>query len=513
MSPLAIGLDSPITMPTAKVRAFTANEWLPDDLFGRYKAIAALGSGGMADVYLAVARGIEGFNKLAVVKRLRASEPEQVRLFLDEARLAARLAHPNIVHTYDVGESRGGYFIAMEYLEGQSLEKVAQRFQARGEAFPEPLAAQVMVMLLRALHYTHELRDYDNTPLHCVHRDVSPQNIFVTYGGEVKLLDFGIAKAALNTTVTELGELKGKIRYMSPEQVGGEAMDRRADLYAAGIVFWELLARRGLYEGDAMAVMNRIANTEPARVSSVRRECDPRLDNVAAHALRLDRDLRYATADAMRVDLDAYLRERAPDMGAGELSDAMMRLFAEARAEEHAQVQAFLAGEPVGDSDRFQTSTTVERSGTRVRSADAELSASSSVTAAGRAPGQLLGAIVLLGVAVVVALLVLRRDLPVAAATVPSASTMPAIHVEPPSIENVDGQGIERTVELRPRASAPVPGVVAAPPAGSTGLPAGSTRVGRGGAGTRSPRARPQPSTGPSTRALHIRIVDDQENP
>jgi hypothetical protein len=325
---------------------------LPGDALGRYTPIASLGAGGMADVFLAVARGMEGFNKLAVVKRLRASSEEvQIKMFLDEARLAARLTHPNIVDTYEVGESKGSFFIAMEYLEGQSLDRVARLLRSCGERFPEPLAARVLVSLLKALHYTHELRDYDGTPLHCVHRDVSPQNVYVTYSGEVKLLDFGIAKAALNTTVTESGEVKGKVRYMSPEQVGGMDVDRRADVYAAGIVFWELLAGRKLHEGDAMSIMKSIVNEEPPRVSAIRPGCDPKLDAIAARALHLDRKARYGTAEEMRIELDAYLREHTAHSDEAALAELMTRQFGEARAEVQAQIQSFLAAEPSGGLD------------------------------------------------------------------------------------------------------------------------------------------------------------------
>jgi serine/threonine protein kinase len=167
---------------------------------GKYSPFARLGHGGMADVFLAVARGPVGFNKLAVVKRLHRSE--DLQMFLDEARLSARLSHPNIVNTYEVGEASGQYFIAMEYLEGQPLQAILTDWSARGVKIEETVAAFAAMQALRGLHYAHELADYDGTPLHVVHRDVSPQNLFITYQGEVKLLDFGIAKAALNSTQT-----------------------------------------------------------------------------------------------------------------------------------------------------------------------------------------------------------------------------------------------------------------------------------------------------------------------
>ena len=193
-------------------------EGTPTTAFGKYQLFASLGRGGMADVFLAVARGQMGFNKLAVVKRLRqvlAEEPAFRTMFLDEARLAARLGHPNIVHTYEVGEQNGVYFIAMEYLEGQSLNKVLKEALRRQEALEPEVGARIIADALGGLSYAHTLGDYDGRPLEIIHRDVSPHNIFVTYDGHTKLVDFGIAKAALSSTETEVGVLKGKVAYMS----------------------------------------------------------------------------------------------------------------------------------------------------------------------------------------------------------------------------------------------------------------------------------------------------------
>src|SRR5215472_8899241 len=173
--------------------------------FGKYQLFASLGRGGMADVFLAVARGPMGFNKLAVVKRLRAQladDPSFRNMFLDEARLAARLNHPNVVHTYEVGEQDGVYFIAMEYLEGQALNKVIHEAVKSNKVFDESFCARVVSDALSGLNHAHELKDYDGKPLSIIHRDISPHNVFVTYGGVVKLVDFGIAKAALSSTET-----------------------------------------------------------------------------------------------------------------------------------------------------------------------------------------------------------------------------------------------------------------------------------------------------------------------
>src|SRR2546421_6665125 len=183
---------------------------------GRYRILATLGRGGMADVYLGAATGPAGFNKLVVVKKLRngSEDPSLVEMFLDEARLAARFNHPNIVHTYEVDESPDGYLLVMEYLEGQSLRRLAKAIRSREGRFDPALASYLVAEALEGLHYVHEMRDYDGSPLGIVHRDVSPQNMFVTYDGRVKVLDFGIAKGALNVSDTQSGVLKGKLSYM-----------------------------------------------------------------------------------------------------------------------------------------------------------------------------------------------------------------------------------------------------------------------------------------------------------
>src|SRR5580692_2855373 len=223
---------------------------------GKYQLLAVLGRGGMADVFLALSRGPMGFSKLVVLKRLRralADDKGFRNMFLDEARLAARLNHPNVVHTHEVGEDKGNYFIAMEYLEGQSLNKVIHELSKRGETLPELVCARIISDALAGLHYAHELKDFDGTPLDIIHRDVSPHNVFVTYDGQVKLVDFGIAKAALSQVQTEVGVLKGKVAYMAPEQAMGTDVDGRADIFAMGIVLWELLAQERLMTGESAA--------------------------------------------------------------------------------------------------------------------------------------------------------------------------------------------------------------------------------------------------------------------
>src|SRR6185437_1077783 len=190
---------------------------------GKYRLIAELGHGGMAEVYLAVVRGPAGFNKLVVIKQIRpqlAEDPEFLGMFLDEARLAARLSHPNVVQTNEVGQEGNRYFIAMEYLEGQPLNRILHRLQKSG-GLPLGLHIKILSDVLAGLHHAHELADYDGTALEVVHRDVTPHNVFVTYEGQVKVVDFGIAKAAGRAGETRHGVIKGKAPYMAPEQAAG----------------------------------------------------------------------------------------------------------------------------------------------------------------------------------------------------------------------------------------------------------------------------------------------------
>ena len=228
----------------------------------KYQLLMELGKGGMGVVHLAMSRGPQGFTKLLVLKIMRREllgEPELLQMFLEEARISARLAHPNIVHVFEVGDHEGCPCIVMEYLEGQPLSSMLVRAP---EKPPLPLHLQVLAKALAGLHAAHELRDYDGTSLKLVHRDVSPHNVFVLFDGQVKVLDFGIAKAAGSEIETRTGSPKGKIRYMSPEQLIRDPLDRRADVFSVGVLMWEALARRRMWgemeEGDVTrALLNR----------------------------------------------------------------------------------------------------------------------------------------------------------------------------------------------------------------------------------------------------------------
>ncbi|HEU4406654.1 MAG TPA: serine/threonine-protein kinase [Polyangiaceae bacterium] len=315
-----------------------AGRGAPPAVGAKYRLCARLGRGGQAEVFLALAPGPLGSHELVALKRLPPEAPEQpelVAMFLDEARLAARLNHPNVVRTYEVGAGDDDCFIAMELLEGQPLGRVRAR---AGATFGPATWARVAADALAGLDYAHELCDYDGTPLGIVHRDVSPHNLFVTYEGAIKLVDFGVAKTALNRVRTEAGIIKGKAGYMAPEQVLGLA-DRRADVYALGVVLWEMLAGRRLYAGELYKVLHRVLHEPVPRVSSVAPEVDPELDAIVARAVEKKPDDRYPTARAMREALEGYLAARGPGAHAADLGRWLQSAFAEEREQLRRQVE------------------------------------------------------------------------------------------------------------------------------------------------------------------------------
>ena len=282
---------------------------------GKYRVIAELGRGGMSRVYLAAAAGPGGFNKLVVLKllldELSADDPSFVPMFLDEAKLAARLNHPRIVQTNEVGHEDGRYFIAMEYLAGQPLHQILRRSSKSASPLPLPYFLGIMADALEGLHAAHTAKDFDGTPLLVVHRDASPQNIFVTYDGQVKVMDFGIAKAAgRGGEATRLGVLKGKVVYMAPEQVeDGARVDHRADIFAIGIILHDFLAKRRMWEGlGEVEVVSRLMRRDYARSPRTTNPDVPEaLDEICKRALAPDPANRYADARAMCDDLRAHL--------------------------------------------------------------------------------------------------------------------------------------------------------------------------------------------------------------
>ncbi len=311
-------------------------------IFGRYRVLARLGRGGMADVFLTVSTGAMGVAKLAVVKRLRADifreeDPQagaKMRaMFLAEATLSSGLNHPNIIHTYDVGEDDDALFMAMEYVEGQSLSALQTTLKRANRSLSPAMSVRILCDVLSGLHYAHELQDLSGAKLDIVHRDVSPQNVMLTYDGGVKLLDFGVAKMSSTSAVaTEIGTIKGKIRYMSPEQVTGVDVDRRADIFAVGVVLWELLSGTRLVRGpnDAGALLSLIQDNAPSLLVAAP-SVDPGLASTVMRALSRVPSERFATALEMRTALETYLSTTAEHVTAESIGALMRETFASHR--------------------------------------------------------------------------------------------------------------------------------------------------------------------------------------
>lgn len=309
-------------------------------MLGRYRLLLELGHGGMAHVYLGLVKGIAGFNKLVVLKVMRdelREHPASLNMFLGEARLAARMNHANVVQTSEVGEDAGRYFICMEYLEGQTLSRLLKK--TIDYALPLGARLEIMCQMLEGLSYLHSFTDLDGTPLGLVHRDVSPNNIFVTFEGTVKVLDFGVAKAAGISHVTEAGTFKGKLGYAAPEQIVGRS-DQRSDVFAAGVLMWEILTYRRLTQDRTQTeiVQGRIAGAEIELMQRQGTDVPPQLMAIIAKATSKTPEDRYATAGAMREDIREYISERSLEFPSEKLRDLLLKIYETERAEMRKQI-------------------------------------------------------------------------------------------------------------------------------------------------------------------------------
>ncbi len=295
--------------------------------FGNYRLQRRLARGGMAEVFLARLIGVEGFERRVAIKRIlpHLSESEEFRaMFLDEARLAAQLTHPNIVHIYDFGKVDDYYFIAMEYVDGVDIGRLIRR--AKERPVPFELAARIMAEVCAGLHFAHNASDPIGRKLDVVHRDVTPQNVLVSYDGIVKLVDFGIAKAQFAAGRTRPGVVKGKYAYMSPEQVEGKPLDGRSDVFSAGICMYEMLTGVPLFRrDDVVASMREIRDGKPIHPEKHRRDVPEELINIMRRALQTARDNRYASASAMQTDLEKYLKSADALATSRELAEYIVR--------------------------------------------------------------------------------------------------------------------------------------------------------------------------------------------
>ncbi len=276
----------------------------------------------MAEIWLAEQEGPEGFAKELVIKRILphfAKDEQFTEMFLDEARLAAQLTHPNIGQILELGQIEDDYYIAMEFIDGLSLEQVVTKAQNDGEQIDVDLAARIVADTLQALDYAHGFEDRNGQSMNIVHRDVTPSNVLVSKDGIVKLVDFGVAKASAQQSKTQTGAVKGKYAYMSPEQIESESVDARSDLFALGIVFYELLTLKKPF-GDELAAVSGILSRDPDDPRNVRREIPEPYVQIIGKALQKDREERYPSAQTMLLDIETTLRHRNAYVGPREVS-------------------------------------------------------------------------------------------------------------------------------------------------------------------------------------------------
>ncbi len=304
-----------------------------DDLpqpFGSYTLVRRLAAGGMAEVYLAVARGPGGFEKRVAVKRIHpllAPDDGCAAKLLEEAKLSAHLNHRNIVQTLDLAQVGSTYALVMEHVEGYDAAHVIEALRRSGGRFPVDLAVYVTAEVFRGLDYAHRQRDSRGAPLGIVHRDVSPQNVLLSFAGEVKLGDFGIAKAVSRASEPEPGVIKGKYFYMSPEQAWAEPLDHRSDIFSAGLVLWELLVGRRLHgPGPLPELLDAVRMAEVPPPSSLREEVPQALDAIVAKATAVDPNARYPDAGAAADALEDHLSSRSGRHPARRLAELLADL-------------------------------------------------------------------------------------------------------------------------------------------------------------------------------------------
>jgi serine/threonine protein kinase len=318
-------------------------------LFGKYLLLERLNVGGMAEVFAAKAFGVEGFERILAIKKIlptMAEDEEFITMFIDEARISVQLNHANVVHIHELGKHDDAYYIAMEYVAGKDLRALLERFRRRKELMPTAMAVFVATKICEGLDYAHRKRDARGQELHIIHRDVSPQNILISYEGEVKIIDFGIAKAANRSQKTQAGILKGKFGYMSPEQVRGLPIDRRSDIFAVGVILYEMLTGEKLFVGESdFSTLEKVRNAEVPAPRQFNPNIPSGLEKVVLKALAREVEDRYQWASDLQEDLMRFLLAGDAIYSAKHLAAFMKDAFAEDLLREAEKMERFAAVE------------------------------------------------------------------------------------------------------------------------------------------------------------------------
>ncbi len=299
----------------------------------RYRVIEKLASGGMAEVFLAESAGLEGFKKRVAIKRVlpHLSEKKKfISMFLDEARLSAHLSHSNCVQVFDIGVGDNAYFIVMEYVDGADLKAVLESLRKRNRLMAVEEACFVALKICEGLAYAHELKDDVGRPFGVVHRDVSPPNVLITKHGEIKIVDFGLARASTQLEKSEPGIIKGKFSYLAPEAALGQDVDHRADIFAVGIILWEMLSSRRLFLGETdFATVKLVQQAQVPALSTVNPQVTRELDQLIAKSLARDPSVRFQSAREFALDLNRFLFKNGRPVGSFSIADLVQSTIRE----------------------------------------------------------------------------------------------------------------------------------------------------------------------------------------
>jgi serine/threonine protein kinase len=314
-------------------------------LFGKYCLLERVSVGGMAEIFRAKPFNAPESQKHLALKRILphlAEDGEFVQMFIDEAKLTVQLIHPNIVRTYELGRFHTSPYILMEFISGQDLLDLQRRLREERRIMSVAMCCYIAREIAIGLDYVHSKTDENGDPLNIIHRDISPQNVLVTYGGGVKIIDFGIAKGTFQQTRTQVGVLKGKFGYMSPEQVRGEQIDHRSDIFTVGILLWEMLTNRRLFRGESeFETLQMLREPDIAAPSTKNSQIPPEVDRIVARVLATDREQRFQTGGELAAALDAFMASVDPPYGELNLSDWMANMFAAPLESERQKRQVF----------------------------------------------------------------------------------------------------------------------------------------------------------------------------